>query len=103
LNQIPYKSSTQAVIDLLAGRIDSQFGLLSTTKRYIQNGQLRPLGVTTKKRIPDLPDVQTIDESGLPGFEVTLWIAFIGPPKLPQNIVDTLSGNINQALGQDDI
>jgi tripartite-type tricarboxylate transporter receptor subunit TctC len=103
LNQIPYKSSTQAVIDLLAGRIDSQFGILTTTKRYIQSGQLRALGVTTPQRIADLPDVPTIAESGLPGFEVTLWMAMIAPAKLPQNIVDALSSDINQILVQDDI
>jgi tripartite-type tricarboxylate transporter receptor subunit TctC len=103
LNQIPYKSSTQAVIDLLAGRIDSQFGLLTTTKRYIQNGQLRALGVTTSQRIPDLPDVPTIAEAGLPGFEVTLWMAVIGPAKMPQDIVATLSSDINQALAQPDV
>jgi tripartite-type tricarboxylate transporter receptor subunit TctC len=102
LNQIPYKSSTQGVIDLLAGRIDSQFGILTTTKLYLQNGQLRALGVTTTQRIPELPDVPTIAESGVPGYEVTLWIAII-PAKLPQNIVDTLSTDINQTLAQDDI
>jgi tripartite-type tricarboxylate transporter receptor subunit TctC len=103
LNQIPYKSSTQGVIDLLAGRIDSQFGILTTTKRYLQDGKLRALGVTTPQRIPELPDVPTIAESGVPGYEVTLWIAVIGPPKLPQNIVDTLSADINHTLAQDDI
>jgi tripartite-type tricarboxylate transporter receptor subunit TctC len=103
LNQIPYKSSTQGVIDLLAGRIDSQFGILTTTKRYLENGQLRALGVTTTQRLPELPDVPTIAESGVPGYEVTLWIAVISPAKLPQNIVDTLSADINQTLAQDDI
>jgi tripartite-type tricarboxylate transporter receptor subunit TctC len=103
LNQIPYKSSTQGVIDLLAGRIDSQFGILTTTKRYLQDGKLRALGVTTPRRIPELPDVPTIAESGVPGYEVTLWIAVIGPAKLPQNIVDTLSADINQALAEDTI
>ncbi|HEX4411334.1 MAG TPA: tripartite tricarboxylate transporter substrate binding protein [Xanthobacteraceae bacterium] len=103
LNQIPYKSSTQAIIDLLADRIDSQFGILTTTKRYIQSGQLRPLGVTTQKRLAEFPDIPTVAESGVPGFEVTLWIAVIAPAKLPQNIVDTLSRDINEALGQDDL
>jgi tripartite-type tricarboxylate transporter receptor subunit TctC len=103
LNQIPYKSSTQAVVDLLAGRIDSQFGILTTTKRYINNGQLRALGVTTLQRIADLPDVPTIAESGLPGFEVTLWMAIIAPAKLAPNIVDTLSRDINQILARDEI
>jgi tripartite-type tricarboxylate transporter receptor subunit TctC len=103
LNQIPYKTSTQAVIDLLADRIDSQFGILTTTKRYIQSGQLRPLAVTTAKRIPEFPDIPTIAESGVPGFEVTLWIAVVAPAKLPQNIVDTLSSDINEALGQTEV
>jgi tripartite-type tricarboxylate transporter receptor subunit TctC len=103
LNQIPYKSSSQAVIDLLAGRIDSQFGILTTTKRYIQGGQLRALGVTASQRIADLPDVPTIAESGLPGFEVTLWIAVIAPAKVPQDIIAMLSADINQALAQDDV
>lgn len=103
LNQIPYKSSTQGVIDLLADRIDSQFGILATTKRYLQTGRLRAIGVTTTHRLPELPDVPTIAESGLPGYEVTLWMAVIGPGKLPQDIVDTLSTDINQALAQDDI
>jgi len=97
------KGRHYSVIDLLAGRIDSQFGLLTTTKRYIQNGQLRALGVTTSRRIADLPDVPTIAESGVPGFEVTLWMAVIAPAKMPQNIVDTLSADINQALAQDDV
>jgi tripartite-type tricarboxylate transporter receptor subunit TctC len=103
LNQIPYKSSTQAVVDLLAGRIDSQFGLLPTTRNYIKNGQLRALGVTTSQRLPDLPDVPTIAETGLPGFEVTLWIALIGPPRLPQDIVNKLSSDITQAAAQSDV
>lgn len=103
LSEIPYKSSTQAVIDLLAGRIDSQFGILTTTKRYIQDGQLRALGVTTSRRIADLPHVPTIAESGMPDFEVTLWMAVIAPANMRQNVVDTLSADINEALARDDI
>jgi tripartite-type tricarboxylate transporter receptor subunit TctC len=102
LNQIPYKSSTQAVIDLLAGRIDSQFGLLTTTKRYIQSGQLRALGATTVERIDGLPDVPTIAESGLPGYEVSLWFAMVAPAGIPQDIVERLNIEINAAVSQDD-
>jgi tripartite-type tricarboxylate transporter receptor subunit TctC len=103
LDQIPYKSSTQAVIDLLAGRIDSQFGILTTTKRYIQGGRLRPLGVSTAQRIADFPELPTIAESGLTGFEVTLWMAVIAPARVPQDTVDALAADINQELGQDDV
>jgi tripartite-type tricarboxylate transporter receptor subunit TctC len=102
LNQIPYKSSTQAVIDLLAGRIDSQFGLLTTTKRYIQSGQLRALGATTAERIDGLPDVPTIAESGLPVYEVSLWFAMVAPTGIPQDIVERLNMEINAAVSQDD-
>jgi tripartite-type tricarboxylate transporter receptor subunit TctC len=103
LSQIPYKSSTQAVIDLLAGRIDSQFGLLPTTERYIRNGQLRALGVTSSERLPEFPDLPTIAESGLPNYEVTLWMAMIAPAQTPQSIVDKLGTEIIRIVSQDDI
>jgi tripartite-type tricarboxylate transporter receptor subunit TctC len=95
LNQIPYKSSTQAVLDLLAGRIDSQFGILTTSHQFIREGKLNALGVTTLKRIPEYPDIPTIAESGLPGYEASLWFAVIAPANLPPEI----SGKLNQAIG----
>jgi tripartite-type tricarboxylate transporter receptor subunit TctC len=103
LSQIPYKSSTQGVIDLLAGRIDSQFGILTTTQRYIRGGELKALGVTTQNRIPELPDLPTIAESGLPGYEASLWVAFVAPAKTPPAIVERLSTEINQLLTQPDL
>jgi tripartite-type tricarboxylate transporter receptor subunit TctC len=103
LNQVPYKSSTQGVLDLLAGRIDSQFGILTTTRQYIKDGKLRALGVTTPQRIPELPDVPTISESGLPGYDVSLWLAVVAPAKTPKPIVEKLSGEINQVLARQDI
>lgn len=98
LNEIPYKSSTQAVLDLLAGRIDSQFGILTTSHEYIKEGKLIALGVTTAKRIPRLPDVPTLAESGLPGFEATLWLGVIAPAKTPPEIVAKLNAAINHSL-----
>ena len=103
LNQIPYKSSTQAVVDLLAGRIDSQFGLLTTTHQYIKDGRLNALGITTLKRIPEYPDIPTISESGLPGYEASLWLAVIAPAKTPPAIVNRLNTVINQVLAQPDV
>ncbi len=98
LTQVPYKSSTQAVIDLVAGRIDSQFGILTTTHQYIRDGKLRGLGVTTRTRIPEFKDIPTISESGVPGFEATLWIGLVGPARLRPDIVARLNGVVNQAL-----
>jgi tripartite-type tricarboxylate transporter receptor subunit TctC len=98
LNQIPYKTSTQAVIDLLAGRIDSQFGILTTTHQYIRDGKLNALGITTLKRAPEFPDIPTISESGLPGYEASLWLGLIAPAKTPPAIVARLNTEINQML-----
>lgn len=103
LNQIPYKSSTQAVIDLLAGRIDSQFGILTTTHQYIKDGRLNVLGITTVKRIPEYPDIPTISESGLPGYEASLWLAVIAPAKTPPAIVARLNSVINEVMAQPDV
>ena len=88
LNRIPYKSSTQAVIDLLAGRIDSQFGILTTTKRYINNGQLRALGVTTRAAHCGSSGCADDRQIRPARFRSSLWMAIIAPAKLPSNIVD---------------
>jgi tripartite-type tricarboxylate transporter receptor subunit TctC len=75
LNHIPYKTSTHAVIDLNEGRIDMQFGILGTSLALIREGKLRALAVTTERRIEELPDVPTMIESGLPGYDVSLLFA----------------------------
>ncbi len=102
LTEVPYKSSTQAVIDLVSGRIDSQFGILATTHQYIKEGKLNALGVTTRERIAEYPDIPTISESGLSGFEAVLWIAVVAPAKTDAGIVRKLNETINQALSLPD-
>jgi tripartite-type tricarboxylate transporter receptor subunit TctC len=103
LNQVPYKSSTQAVTDLLEGRIEMQFGILTTTTPYIRDKKLRAIGVTTEKRVPELPDVPTLAEAGLPGFEVALWFAAVMPQATPPAIVSRLNQEINSALSDPDV
>lgn len=100
LTEVPYKSSTLAVVDLLSGRIDSQFGILTTTHQYIKEGKLRALGVTSTKRIPRFPDLPTISEEGLPGFEAVLWLGLIAPANTPQPVVDKVNGIINAMLAR---
>jgi tripartite-type tricarboxylate transporter receptor subunit TctC len=103
LTQVPYKTSTQAVIDLLGGRIDSQFGILTTTYQYIKDNKLRALGITTKKRLNEYPDIPTLSESGIENYDVSLWLALIAPAKVPTPIVTRLNSEINAILKQDDI
>ena len=100
LTEVPYKSSTLAVVDLLSGRIDSQFGILTTTRQYIKDGRLRAIGITSTKRVSAYPDLPTIAEQGVPGFEVNLWLGIVAPAKTPQPIVDKLNAVINEMLAR---
>lgn len=102
LNEIPYKSSTQAVVDLLAGRVDSQFGILTTTHQYVREGKLNALGITTLKRVARFPDIPTISESGLPGYEASLWIGVVAPANTPAPIVEKVNSIINAMLARDE-
>ena len=103
LNHIPYKSSTQSVLDLNEGRIDLQFSILPTTLQFIRAGKLRALAVTTETRLDELPDVPTLDESGLKGFEATLWFAVVAPKGLPPEVTARLNHEIVAAIAQPDL
>ena len=83
---------------MLGGRIDSQFGILTTTHQYIRDGKLNALGVTTAKRVPEFPDLPTLSESGLPGYEASLWIGVIAPANVPASIVSKLNAAMNEIL-----
>ncbi|HUI96905.1 MAG TPA: tripartite tricarboxylate transporter substrate binding protein [Xanthobacteraceae bacterium] len=103
LTHIPYKSSTHAVIDLVEGRIDLQLGILPTTLQLIRTGKLRALAVTTEKRLDELPDVPTFDESGLKGFEASLWFAVVAPKGISPAIVARLDHEIAAVVADPDV
>ena len=103
LNHIPYKSSTHAVVDLLEGRIDLQFGILGTTLELIRSGKLRGLALATDKRSDDLPDVPTMNEAGVIGLEASLLFAVMMPPGVPSEIVARLSREITQIMAEPDV
>ncbi|MVW79603.1 Bug family tripartite tricarboxylate transporter substrate binding protein [Bordetella sp. 02P26C-1] len=95
---VPYKGSAQAVTDLLSGQIDINFDSPPPTLSFIQAGKLRALAITSDERSPLLPDVPTMAEVGVPGFEFTQWFGLVGPAGLPDNIVQTLNKALNAAL-----
>ena len=96
---IPYKgSAAQATADLLAGRVAMSFVNTSTTIPYIQKGQLRAIAVAEKRRIAVAPDIPTVDESGLPGFEATTWIGLGARAGTPAELVHRLSEAAARAL-----
>jgi tripartite-type tricarboxylate transporter receptor subunit TctC len=103
LNHVPYRTSSQAIIDLAEGRIDITFGILGTLLPLIKEGRIRALAVTSEKRTAYLPDVPTMAEAGLPGFEATLWFAVVAPAAIPPALLARLNGEINTILGDSDV
>jgi tripartite-type tricarboxylate transporter receptor subunit TctC len=97
---IPYRGGEQVRIDLLGGRIDINFGPLGNVLPMIQDGKVRPIAVTSVKRLPELPDVPTMSESGFPqvGFDPDVWQGIIAPLGTPKPIIDTLNHAINETL-----
>ena len=98
LNHIPYKSSAQSVVDLIAGRLDMQFATIPPTLTNINAGQVRALATTGAQRVSVLPDVPTIAESGIPGYEASLWLALVAPAGTPGAIVARLNRAVNEVL-----
>jgi tripartite-type tricarboxylate transporter receptor subunit TctC len=92
--EIPYKGTGPALNDLVSGQFDYMVDQAVNVLAQIQAGNIRALGVSTKKRLPQLPDVPTIDASGLPGYEVTIWNGFFAPAGTPKEII----AKVNQAL-----
>jgi tripartite-type tricarboxylate transporter receptor subunit TctC len=95
---IPYKSSAQSVTDLITGRLDMQFATIAPTLPLIRSGQLRALAVTGANRSGTMPETPTLAESGLPGYEATLWMAVVTPPATPPGIIARLNRALIDAL-----
>ena len=95
---VPYKGGGPAMIDLLAGRITAYYSTYSTAGPHIETGKLRPLAVTGLERLPVLPNVPTIAESGFPGFDASNWYAFVAPGKTPKNILDRWNAELVKVL-----
>jgi len=95
---IPYKGTGPALNDTIAGSTQLIFGSVSTTLQFIKSGRLRGLAVTTPRRISALPDLPTVAEAGVPGYEVVLWHGLVAPKGVPRPIVDRLNREANQVL-----
>jgi tripartite-type tricarboxylate transporter receptor subunit TctC len=98
MNHIPYKGTGPALTDTIAGQTNVFFSSTATAMPHVKSGRLRAIAVTTAKRIPALPDVPTIAESGVPGYDVTLWHGLIGPKGLPRAIVDRINAEVTKSL-----
>lgn len=95
---VPYKGQSLALVDLMGGHIQFLFPSIPSSIAHIRSGKLIPLGVTTKQRSSALPDVPTINEAGIAGYEVSGWYGVIGPAGIPQVIVARLNKEMNDYL-----
>jgi tripartite-type tricarboxylate transporter receptor subunit TctC len=98
MNHVPYKGSAPALTDLIAGRLDAMFDATSVVAPFIKSGQLRPLLVTSAKRVPAFPEVPTAAEAGLKDFEIISFIGLYGPAGLPADVVSKANAALNTAL-----
>jgi tripartite-type tricarboxylate transporter receptor subunit TctC len=100
---VPYKGSTGARNDILSGQIQILFDSVPTMAPQIKAGMVRALGTSGKSRSPILPDVPTMAEAGVPGFNATLWVGFMAPASTPKPIIDKLHDEITKILRRPDI
>ena len=98
LNHVPYKGSGPAMQDLLGGQVRVSFAGIPNVMPHVKAGRLRALAVSTPQRSPDLPDVPTVAEAGVPGYEATLWLNLAAPGGTPPAIVQRLHGETVKAL-----
>jgi tripartite-type tricarboxylate transporter receptor subunit TctC len=102
-NHVPYKGSCQATNDLLAGRVPVSFPGINNVLAHIKAGKLRALAVTSGKRSPELPEVPTIAEAGIAGYEATLWLAILAPAATPKEVAARIQADTLKALAQEDV
>jgi len=103
LTHIPYKGGSLALNDLIGGHVDIYVSSLPQVLEIVRSGQAKGLAVTSLKRTPNLPDVPTLDESGIPGFDSSSWWGIVGPAGMPAAIVDQLNVEIGKMLTSPDL
>jgi len=100
---VPYKGSTGARNDIIAGQVDMMFDSVPTMAPMIETGRVKPLGTSGRARSSALPNVPTLAEAGIPGYEATIWLGVMAPAGTPQAIVDRLNTEIGKILARPDI
>ena len=98
LKHVPYKGSSGAATDLVAGVVESSFAGVPNALAQVPQGRLKALAVTTAKRIPQLPDVPTMQEAGVPGYDASVWLALLAPAGTPREIVARLNAEVARLM-----
>ncbi len=98
MKHVPYRGSSGAATDLVAGVVETSFAGVPNALSQVPQGRLKALAVTTAKRIPQLPDVPTMQEAGVPGYEASVWLALLAPAGTPRDIVNRLNSEIAKVM-----
>lgn len=102
LLHVPYKGAAPSIADLIAGQVSLTFDTISTSHPHVKTGRLRGIAVSSSKRMPAAPEIPTVMESGVPGFENYIWFGLLAPAGTPSAVIGRLSGEINKVLGSPD-
>lgn len=100
---VPYKGAGPMLTDLIGGQVQMGFDNLPSSIGFINSGKIRPIAVTTTKRWPGAPDIPTVAESGVPGYEVSAWFGLLAPAHTPKAIIDQLQKDVAEILAQPDV
>jgi tripartite-type tricarboxylate transporter receptor subunit TctC len=103
VTHVPYKGTAEAARDLLEGRVQAYFDAAPTAIQNAATGRIRMVAVASPRRMPAAPEVQTFSEQGIPGLDLTSWIAFVGPPRMPADVVAKSNALLVQALSSPDV
>ena len=103
ITHIPYKGAGPMLIDLIGGQVQMGFDNLPSSIGHIRSGKIRAIAITTLKRFPGAPEIPTMNESGLPGYEVSAWFGLLAPAGTPRAVVDSLYTNIAAILKQPEV
>lgn len=103
LTHIPYRGAAPAVNDLLAGQVQVTVGVVNQLIPHIRAGKLKALGVTTRKRLAQMPDVPTLDEAGVPGYESEIWLGLAAPAGTPPAIIEQINQATRKAMASADV
>jgi len=103
LTHIPYKGSAPAVTDLIGGQVQALFDNVPNVIQHVKAGRLRALAITTPKRIASLPEIPTVDEAGVPGYQVAVWFGVVAPAATPKDVIARLNAEINRVIALPDV
>jgi len=98
VTHVPYKGTSPSIVDLIGGQVQATIGTMASLEQHVKAGKVRAIAVSTPQRSPTMPDVPTIEEGGLKGYNVPLWYSVLAPANTPKEIVAKISASIRDAL-----